>query len=153
MIDLKSLEVWFVTGSQHLYGDEVLKQVAADSQAIVQGSRQHAGMPMRIVFKPVMTGPDAIRDICREANGAANCVGLVAWMHTFSPAKMWIGGLQRAQQAVRAPAHAVQSRHSVVDDRHEFHEPQPVGPRRPRVRVHLQPDATGADGGRRPLAG
>jgi L-arabinose isomerase len=93
MIDLKSLEVWFVTGSQHLYGDEVLKQVAADSQAICQGISQYAGMPVRVEFKPVMTGPEPIRDLCLEANRSSNCIGLVAWMHTFSPAKMWIGGL------------------------------------------------------------
>jgi L-arabinose isomerase len=93
MIDLKSLEVWFVTGSQHLYGDEVLKQVAKDSQAICAGIANHAGMPVRIEFKPVMVGPDAIRDLCQEANRSPNCIGLVTWMHTFSPAKMWIAGL------------------------------------------------------------
>jgi L-arabinose isomerase len=93
MIDLKSLEVWFVTGSQHLYGDEVLKQVAADSQAICGGISDYAGMPVRVEFKPVMTGPDAIRDICQQATGAPNCIGLITWMHTFSPAKMWIAGL------------------------------------------------------------
>src|SRR5262245_65733853 len=92
MIDLKSLEVWFVTGSQHLYGDEVLKQVAADSQKIVDGLSQRAGLPLRLVFKPVMTGPDPIRTICQEANSAANCAGLMLWCHTFSPAKMWTGG-------------------------------------------------------------
>ncbi len=94
MIDLKPLEAWFVTGSQHLYGDEVLKQVAADSQAIAKGISQYAGRPVRIEFKPVMTGPEAIRDLCHEANRAANCVGLITWMHTFSPAKMWIAGLR-----------------------------------------------------------
>jgi L-arabinose isomerase len=94
MIDLKSLEAWFVTGSQHLYGDEALKQVAAHSEAISQGLSQFAGMPVRIEFKPVMTGPEAIQDLCREANRAANCIGLITWMHTFSPAKMWIAGLQ-----------------------------------------------------------
>src|SRR5262245_1134991 len=93
MIDLKPLEIWFVTGGQHLYGDEVLKQVAADSQRIVGGLGEHAGLPVRLVAKPVLTGPDAIRDICQEANSAANCIGLVTWMHTFSPAKMWIAGL------------------------------------------------------------
>src|SRR5262245_11835023 len=93
MIDLNSLEIWFVTGSQHLYGDEVLKQVAADSQKIVDGLSQRAGLPMRLVFKPVMVGPEAIRDICLEANSATNCAGLMLWCHTFSPAKMWIGGL------------------------------------------------------------
>jgi L-arabinose isomerase len=93
MIDLKPLEIWFVTGSQHLYGDEVLKQVAADSQAICKGIANFAEMPVRVEFKPVMTGPDAIRDLCQEANRAANCIGFVTWMHTFSPAKMWIAGL------------------------------------------------------------
>lgn len=94
MIDLKPLEAWFVTGSQHLYGDEVLKQVDRDSQAIAQGIRQSGVMPIRLVFKPVLTGPDAIHDLCKEANRAPNCVGLIAWMHTFSPAKMWITGLR-----------------------------------------------------------
>jgi L-arabinose isomerase len=94
MIDLNTLEIWFVTGSQHLYGDEVLKQVDRDSQAIVQGLGQKAGVPVRIVAKPVLTGPDAIHDICQEANRAPNCIGLITWMHTFSPAKMWIAGLR-----------------------------------------------------------
>ena len=94
MIDLKPLEAWFVTDSQHLYGDEVLKQVAADAQKIADGLSQHAGTPIRIVFKQVLTGPEAIHDLCLEANRAPNCVGLVAWMHTFSPAKMWIAGLR-----------------------------------------------------------
>jgi L-arabinose isomerase len=93
MIDLKGLEAWFVTGSQHLYGEEVLKQVAADAEAIAQGLAARAGMPVRVVFKQVLTGPEAIHDLCQEANRAANCVGIVAWMHTFSPAKMWIAGL------------------------------------------------------------
>jgi L-arabinose isomerase len=93
MIDLKPLEVWFVTGSQHLYGEDVLKQVAADSQAIAAGLTKSGGMPIRVVFKPVLIGPDAIHQLCQEANCAENCVGLIAWMHTFSPAKMWIAGL------------------------------------------------------------
>jgi len=93
MIDLKGLEAWFVTGSQHLYGEEVLKQVAADAQAIAKGLAEQAGMPVRIVFKQVLTGPEAIHELCQEANRSANCVGIVAWMHTFSPAKMWIAGL------------------------------------------------------------
>jgi L-arabinose isomerase len=93
MINLKPLEVWFVTGSQHLYGEEVLKQVAADSQAIAAGLAQSAQMPVQVVFQPVLTGPDAIHELCQDANRATNCVGLIAWMHTFSPAKMWIAGL------------------------------------------------------------
>lgn len=93
MIDLKPLEAWFVTGSQHLYGEEVLKRVAADSQAIAAGLSQSAAMPVQVVFKPVLTGPDAIHQLCQEANRTANCIGLITWMHTFSPAKMWIAGL------------------------------------------------------------
>jgi L-arabinose isomerase len=93
MIDLTPLEVWFVTGSQHLYGDEVLKQVDKDSQAIVAGLGKSSQIPIKVVFKPVLTGPDAIHKICQEANATANCVGLITWMHTFSPAKMWIAGL------------------------------------------------------------
>src|SRR4029079_2329257 len=93
MIDLKPLEVWFVTGSQHLYGDEVLKQVDKDSQAIVAGLGKSSEMPIKVVFKPVLTRPDEITKIYQEATATANCVGLITWMHPFSPAKMWITGL------------------------------------------------------------
>jgi len=93
MIDYKKLEVWFLTGSQHLYGPEVLKQVEGDSRKIVRGL-QEAGLPVKLVFKPVLTTPQSIADMCLEANGAAQCIGVVAWMHTFSPAKMWIAGLK-----------------------------------------------------------
>ena len=91
MIDLKQFEVWFVTGSQHLYGSESLKQVAEDSQAIATSLSDK--LPVRVIFKPVLTTPDAIHALCLEANSAPNCIGLIAWMHTFSPAKMWIAGL------------------------------------------------------------
>jgi L-arabinose isomerase len=93
MIDLNQYELWFVTGSQHLYGPETIEQVAAHSREIAQGLDASTNIPVRIVFKPVLTTPDAIRALCLEANSAANCIGLIAWMHTFSPAKMWIGGL------------------------------------------------------------
>ena len=94
MIDLKDFEVWFVTGSQHLYGPETLKQVASNSQEIAQALDAASQIPARVVFKPVLTTPDAIYQICQEANGAEKCVGLITWMHTFSPAKMWIRGLR-----------------------------------------------------------
>jgi len=93
MIDFKQFEVWFVTGSQHLYGEEVLKQVDEDSQKIVDALNQTGKLAVNVVFKPVLTTPDAITHLCLEANTAPNCVGLVTWMHTFSPAKMWIAGL------------------------------------------------------------
>ncbi|MBN2502484.1 MAG: L-arabinose isomerase [Anaerolineales bacterium] len=91
MIDLKNYEVWFVTGSQHLYGPETLEQVAADSKQVAAALSEK--LPVKVVFKPVLTTPDAVHSLCLEANSAPNCVGLITWMHTFSPAKMWISGL------------------------------------------------------------
>ena len=93
MEPFESLEAWFITGSQHLYGEEALQQVAVDSQRIVEGLNGSDKLPLKIVFKPVLTTSDAIYRLCMEANAAPNCVGVVAWMHTFSPAKMWIRGL------------------------------------------------------------
>jgi L-arabinose isomerase len=93
MIDLKQYEVWFVTGSQHLYGPKVLEEVATHSREIAAALEASAELPVQVVFKPVLTNPEAIRELCLEANSAKNCVGLITWMHTFSPAKMWIGGL------------------------------------------------------------
>jgi L-arabinose isomerase len=93
MIDLKQYEVWFVTGSQHLYGPKTLETVAEHSQAIAKALNDSPSIPVRVVFKPVLTTPEAIRELCLEANSAKNCIGIVTWMHTFSPAKMWIGGL------------------------------------------------------------
>lgn len=99
MIDLKAYEIWFVTGSQHLYGPETLKQVAEHSQIIARELGNAPQMPVRVIFKPVLVNPDAIHQLCLEANAAPNCAGLVTWMHTFSPAKMWIAGLS----ALRKP--------------------------------------------------
>jgi L-arabinose isomerase len=94
MIDLKQLEIWFVTGSQHLYGEETLKQVAADSETIARALDASDTIPVKVVFKPVLINPDAITKLCISANSAPACIGLVTWMHTFSPAKMWISGLK-----------------------------------------------------------
>jgi L-arabinose isomerase len=93
MIDLKQYEIWFVTGSQHLYGPQTLQQVAAHSQEITDFLGASDQVPVRLLFKPVLTTPEAIRELCLEANSTKTCVGLVTWMHTFSPAKMWIAGL------------------------------------------------------------
>ncbi len=95
---LKQSEVWFVTGSQHLYGPETLKQVAENSQKIAAALDQSARIPCRVVFKPVVKTTDEITALLAEANVAKGCVGLVLWMHTFSPAKMWIGGLTSLQK-------------------------------------------------------
>ena len=93
MIDLKQYEVWFVTGSQHLYGPKTLERVAEHSREIASALDASAHIPVQVVFKPVLTTPEAIRDLCLEANSTKNCIGLITWMHTFSPAKMWIAGL------------------------------------------------------------
>lgn len=92
--NLKTLEAWFVTGSQSLYGEATLKQVDKDSMEIAAALDQSSAIPVKIVFKPVLTTPEAIHKICQEANTADNCIGLITWMHTFSPSKMWIAGLK-----------------------------------------------------------
>ena len=92
--DLNELEVWFVTGSQHLYGKETLKQVEKNSNEIAVALDRCSAIPVKVVFKPVLTTPDAIHKLCQEANIAKNCIGLITWMHTFSPGRMWIAGLK-----------------------------------------------------------
>ena len=92
-------EIWFATGSQHLYGPETLAQVAEQSQAIARLLDESGAVPARVVWKPVLTGSDAIRRLALEANASDACIGVIAWMHTFSPAKMWIAGLE----ALRTP--------------------------------------------------
>jgi L-arabinose isomerase len=94
MFDLGGLEAWFITGSQHLYGEETLAKVAEHSEQIVRGLSESRHIPVRIVSKPVMTTPEAMYELALEANNAKNCIGLIAWMHTFSPAKMWIATLK-----------------------------------------------------------
>lgn len=98
MQSLKHLEVWFVTGSQFLYGEETLKQVAVHSQQIAKELDHAPAIPVTVVFKPVLKTPEEIYQLCQQANTTANCIGIVAWMHTFSPAKMWIGGLKILQK-------------------------------------------------------
>ena len=93
MIDLKKFEVWFITGSQNLYGEETLKKVAEHSQEIAAGIDAAGNMPVRVVYKPVVKSPEEIYETLQAANVAENCIGIITWMHTFSPAKMWIRGL------------------------------------------------------------
>jgi L-arabinose isomerase len=96
---IRQLEAWLVTGSQSLYGDGVLARVDEHARAIAAALDEAAGIPVRVVSTPVVTTPDGISAILREADAAADCVGVIAWMHTFSPAKMWIAGLS----ALRSP--------------------------------------------------
>jgi len=93
VIDLKQFEVWFVTGSQHLYGPSTLVTVAEDSKKIADALDHSKQIPVRVVFKPTVTRAEEIKSLCLEANNSENCIGLITWMHTFSPAKMWIAGL------------------------------------------------------------
>ncbi len=94
MINLKTLEVWFVTGSQDLYGEETLKQVAEHSKKIAASLNEAAQVPVNVIWKPTVKSPEEIYTVCQDANISKNCIGIISWMHTFSPAKMWIGGLK-----------------------------------------------------------
>lgn len=98
MINLKSLEVWFVTGSQHLYGEATLQQVASHAREIAGSLNEAAAIPVTIVWKPTVKSTEEIYAVCKEANAQENCIGLITWMHTFSPAKMWINGLKILQK-------------------------------------------------------
>jgi L-arabinose isomerase len=100
MIDLKQLEVWFITGSQHLYGPAALKKVAANSLQVAQTLDDAAGIPVRVAFKPVVKSPDEATALCQQANTTSNCIGLITWCHTFSPSKMWINGLKQLQKPI-----------------------------------------------------
>ena len=131
---LDRFELWFVAGSQHLYGDEAIARVDVNAAEVAAALDAAAPMPVRVVHKPVVTTPEAIRTLCLEANGAEACVGLVVWMHMFSPARMWIAGLAacRSRSCTSTRSSTASSRGR---DRHGLHEPQPVGPRRPRARI------------------
>jgi L-arabinose isomerase len=93
MPNLSQLELWFVAGSQNLYGKDALVTVQEHSEQIAHNLSQAPSMPVKIVPKPVMVSADSIAELCLEANRDTNCIGLIAWMHTFSPARMWIAGL------------------------------------------------------------
>src|SRR5215207_5803593 len=91
-------EIWFLTGSQSLYGEETLRQVAQQSREVAETLGDHPDLSIRIVWRPVLTTSDAIRRTILEANADDRCIGLIGWMHTFSPAKMWIHGLDALQK-------------------------------------------------------
>lgn len=100
MTSLKSFEVWFVTGSQHLYGPETLRQVAENAKQIASALNAASDIPVEIVFRPVVKTPDEVFSFSEEANQRANCVGLITWCHTFSPSKMWINGLKNLRKPI-----------------------------------------------------
>ncbi|HEY0281017.1 MAG TPA: L-arabinose isomerase [Rhizomicrobium sp.] len=98
MTSMKQLEVWFVTGSQHLYGPETLDKVAEDSQKIAKALCAAPAIPVQILFKPVLVSPDSITELALAANASPKCAGLIIWCHTFSPSKMWINGLKQLRK-------------------------------------------------------
>ncbi len=99
MLTLSANEVWFVTGSQHMYGPRTLETVASHAVEIAGALDAAPAVPVRVVVKPVLAGADGIRSLVMEANASSSCIGLITWMHTFSPARMWIAGLD----ALRKP--------------------------------------------------
>ncbi|HTV41799.1 MAG TPA: L-arabinose isomerase [Candidatus Sulfotelmatobacter sp.] len=98
MNDLKQLEVWFVTGSQRLYGTETLRRVAKHSGKIAGALNNSPEIPVQVAFKPVVKAPEEVSALFDEANQAPRCIGVVTWCHTFSPSKMWIAGLKRLRK-------------------------------------------------------
>lgn len=98
MLTAKAYEFWFVTGSQLLYGEDVLKAVEENSRAIVNGLDEDSSITYNVVFKSVVKDSEAIRKLVLEANADENCAGIITWMHTFSPSKMWIAGLSALQK-------------------------------------------------------
>ncbi|MGN0690709.1 MAG: L-arabinose isomerase, partial [Oscillospiraceae bacterium] len=98
MSSIKDYEFWFVTGSQFLYGEETLKQVAKDSTIIAEALDKSPVIPCKVVFKPVVKTADEITAIVKEANYDDKCAGIITFMHTFSPSKMWINGLALLQK-------------------------------------------------------
>ncbi len=153
VVDFKALEIWFVTGSQHLYGEETLQMVAAHSQEMARGLADLPKTPIQVVFQPVLTTPESILELCQAANRAKNCIGLITWMHTFSPAKMWIGGLKALEKPF-VHLHTQYNRELPwSDDRHGLHESEPGGAWRPRVRIHRHANGVESQSHRWLLAG
>jgi L-arabinose isomerase len=94
MADLKQWQVWLVTGSQHLYGSETLRIVREHAEIIADSLNRNSQIPVKVICKLVVTTPEEILNICKDANNESACIGLITWMHTFSPGKMWINGLK-----------------------------------------------------------
>ncbi|WP_127534179.1 L-arabinose isomerase [Paenibacillus kobensis] len=99
MLKTKRYQFWFITGSQHLYGPETLQQVENNSKHIVDSFKQDQSIPYEIVYKPIVKTPNEIYEVCQAATDDPDCAGVITWMHTFSPSKMWIAGLS----ALRKP--------------------------------------------------
>jgi L-arabinose isomerase len=100
VVNLRQFEIWFVTGSQHLYGADVLKKVGANAQQIAATLNAASAVPVEVIFKPVVKSASEVTALCQQAGMNPRCIGLVAWCHTFSPAKMWINGLKLLRRPI-----------------------------------------------------
>ncbi len=140
-------EVWFVIGSQHLYGPEALRQVTKHAEHVVNSLNAEAKLPCKLVLKPLGTTPDEITHICRDANYDDKCAGLVVWLHTFSRGKNVDQWPDHPQQTAAAVPYSVQRRAAVGQHRYGLYEPEPDRARRPRVRLHRRPYAPTAQRG------
>ena len=149
---LGQFEVWLVTGSQQLYGDTVLGRVAEHSREVAESLNDADVVPVRVVHKPVVTSADSIRRLCMEANADSGLRRRDRLDAHVLPGEDVDRRSCRAAEAAPPPPHPVQPRASLGRDRHGLHEPEPVGARRPRVRVHRDPDAAEAQDSRRALA-
>lgn len=98
MLKISEKEFWFVTGSQHLYGEEALTEVRKNSEEVVRGLNEGGSLSYPIQFKELLTTSSEIYQLMQKANNDDNCAGVITWMHTFSPAKMWIAGLKALQK-------------------------------------------------------
>ena len=141
MTKLKDFEVWFVTGSQHLYGAETLKQVDDDSSKIADFLNKSAKIPCKVVFKPVLKTPDEITNLCVRQTLHRNASVLSHGCTHFSPAKMWIAGLSILKKPFVHLHTQFNQDIPWKSYRHGLHEPQPVGSRRQGVRIYLQQNA------------
>jgi L-arabinose isomerase len=108
VFSLKQFEVWFVTGSQHLYGAEALKKVSANAQQIAAALNAASAIPAEIVFKPIVKSASEATALCQQASVNPRCIGIITWCHTFSPSKMWINGLK----ALRRPLLHLHTQHN-----------------------------------------
>ncbi len=95
MKDLINKKIWFLTGTQYLYGEKALEQISKNAALVVKGLNESKHIPLQIIFKPILKSQEEITQVCTEASSDANCIGVITWMHTFSPSKMWINGLKK----------------------------------------------------------
>lgn len=121
---LNTKEIWFITGSQHLYGPETLAQVAEHSAKIVEAFNASSQIPVKVVLKPTVKTTEEIFETLTAANFAKDCIGIVTWMHTFSPAKNVDSRTDHFTKTNVASSHSVQSGYSVGYDGYGLYEPE-----------------------------